>query len=215
MAELGEWGRAVADYHQEPDTFRFYGEKLEVPAALSSLILMEFTATVKQLQRDVTAAEARRDQATALAERAGTAEEREAHEAEAKAAEVDIMSADSAGTEAQYAFIRGCIGDGQWDRFRRAAVANGVQGDELMNVCARIYEAVAGRPTRRPSGLPDGPSSTGDGSTGNSASPEPTPGPAQRGTDSRVVLGEVITAPQVVLEESPAQRQMQEEEKKE
>lgn len=200
MADLGEFGRAVADYHGDEDTFRFRGERFVVPALLSDLVLMEFTAEVKRLQRAATDAEARRDNARAVAARAATAQEREAAEREASAAETEILSADSEGTEAQYAFIRGCIGDGQWRRFRDVAVRAGVGGDELMDVCARIYEAVAGRPTRRPSDSSDGPSSTGDGSTASSASPEPTGGPARPAADSSVILGEVI-------ELSPAQRQ--------
>lgn len=205
--DLGEFGaarvveRAIEDGTPvEPDTFRFHGEQFEVPANLSSLVLMEFAHDSQAYDTARKTAQARVDQAQRDADTATNPTARAAAEAEVSAAQVSLNEAMASTLSAMYRYVRACIGDGQWDRFRAVVLADGVDEDELMLVCGALFSAVAGRPTRRPSASPDGPSSTGDGSTDVSGSPAATPGPGP------VVMGEVVQMP-TLTDRTPAQRQ--------
>lgn len=179
MADLGEFGRAVTELvSDDVDTFRFHGERFELPAAISSLVPMRFTHAVKQAQTVQTSAEARTANAKALRARARTADAAASADAQLESAQLEEATANTAATAAMYEYIRGCLGDdaGQWARFESVCLRDGVQSEELMDLCARIFEAVGGRPTRRLSDSSDGPSNTGATSTDGAGSPEPTPG---------------------------------------
>jgi hypothetical protein len=160
MASLGEFGAELAtlDGDGQPDTFLFHGHEFALPAKVSSLPALRFAYNAKQ----VVAAEA---QARAAAQRARTPEARAA--ADRQWGEVELMA--NAGL---YTYLRDVITNpGDWERFEAAAAEFGADEEELMTVAQKIMAAVAARPTRRSSGSPAGPSSTGPGSTDDSASP--------------------------------------------
>lgn len=182
MADLGEFGRARAAAYAdagepvEPDTFRLDGETFTVQEALSSLVLMEFAWAVKAGQVEQDTADALEAQARAALDTATSAAVRDAAEADLVAAQTRKATAETAAAADMYAYIRACIGDREWTRFRAAVLRLGLNTDELMDICAAIYSAVAGRPTVRPSRSSGGPSNTGVGSTGGAASLGVTPG---------------------------------------
>jgi hypothetical protein len=160
MASLGEFGAELAavDGADDPDTFLFHGHEFALPGKISSLPALRFAFNAKQ----VIAAEA---QANAAYQRARTPEARAA--AERQMAEVQLIA--NAGL---YTYLRDVLANpGDWERFEAVAAEFGADEEELMDVAQKIMAAVAARPTRRSSGSPAGPSSTGDGSTGGSASP--------------------------------------------
>lgn len=210
MADLGEFGRARVVERAaedgvpvEPDVFRFHGERFEVPAHLSSLVLMEFAHDATVNDAALTAAQSRVARAADEADAAGDDVHRKSQAAaELSAAEHARAEAVTANLSAMYRYIRACVGDEQWDRFRAVVLREGVDEDELMLVCGSLFEAVAARPTRRPSASPDGPSPTGVGSTAGSGSPEATPGPG------RVIAGEVLEpSGRVLAMPTPLERQ--------
>jgi hypothetical protein len=178
MAHLGEFGQQVADFEGEADTFSFHGEVFEVPARLSSLVLMRFADAAKRAQDQQEDARARRAAAQAALGRAVTDGARDAAAAEASAADYAFATAETSGTAAMYRFVRECIGEDQWARFEAHAVRVGAGQEELLAVAGAIYQAVSGRPTRRPSDSSGGPSSTGVGSMDGAGSPVATPGPS-------------------------------------
>lgn len=204
MADLGEFGHAIATHDGEPDTFRFYGEVFEVPAALSPLPLMRFAWRQKVVDQAAEQAERRRDRAQALMDSARSEVERASRQPEWSAAELAVAEAGLDRMATMYEFMTGCLPDpGQWARFEQAAVRNHAQADELMAVCSAVFAAVAGRPTSRPSESSDGPWTTGAESTVNSGWPEPTPGQPPQPTDS--LLAEPLP-PVRVLTENELQR---------
>jgi hypothetical protein len=189
MANLGDFGAELAavDATDEPDTFLFHGHEFALPAKVSSLPALRFAYNAKQ----VVAAEA---QARAAAQRARTPEAKAA--ADRQWGEVELMA--NAGL---YTYLRDVITTpGDWERFEAVAAEFGADEEELMTVAQKIMAAVAARPTRRSSASPDGPSSTGPGSTGGSASPNllEEEGPVQpaMGAFRPVVVTEEGTTPE-------------------
>jgi hypothetical protein len=171
---LGEFGAELAavDAADDPDTFLFHGHEFTLPAKVSSMPALRFAYNAQQ----VIAAEG---QARAAAQRARTDEGRA--EADRRMGEVQLMA--NAGL---YTYLRDILaGPGEWERFEAVAAEFGADEDELLEVAQKIMAAVAARPTRRSSGSPAGPSTTGDGSTGDSAS-TPSPPPTARGVMGRV-----------------------------
>lgn len=183
MADLGEFGAelaAVEEGEDGPDTFLFHGHEFTLPARVSSLPALRFAYNAKQ----VIAAE---DQARAAMQRARTPQAREA--AARQMAEVQLTA--NAGL---YTYLRDVFaGPGEWERFEAVAAEFGAYEDELMDVATKIMAAVAARPTRRSSGSPAGPSTTGDGSPGDSGSP---PQAGVMGRVRPVVVTEQGTVPQ-------------------
>lgn len=190
MADLGEFGRArAAEYEAagepvEPDTFRLDGETFTVVAALSPLVLMEFAHAVKAGQAEMDAASAAEDRARAALETAATQRDRDAAEADLIAAQTRKAVVETTSAADMYAYIRASVGDQEWPRFRAAVMRLGLHTDELMDICAAIFSAVAGRPTVRPSRSSGGPSNGGATSTGGVVSPGVTPGPSLPGPGS-------------------------------
>ena len=175
MADLGDFGRAVAQAHGRPadvDVFRFHGEPSELPANISDLVLMEFADNVKVTQ----AAEQAGIAWVARAEAAMTAEPSQANHDGLTAAEQALTTSRLDSMAGMFVYIHSCIGAEHFPRFRRVCVRDGVKAPELMELCAQIMSAVADRPTQWPSDSTDGPSTTGDSWTASSASPERTPG---------------------------------------
>jgi hypothetical protein len=174
VADLGEFGRELADIDDEPDVFTFHGAFFALPARMSSLPLLRFAYRGKVIEQ-------RNAQAKAAQARARTPEERAAAEQAEGNADMEALSA-------IYEFLQASLPD-DWDRFAEVAIANGSDHDELLAVCNRIYAAVTARPTRRPADSSGGPSTSGDGSTDAPAwqesaalgsQPDPAPALAQR-----------------------------------
>ena len=78
----------------------------------------------------------------------------------AAAADAGVDSDSLAGLAAMHAMIEDCLVDGEWSRFKTAAKRNKASADLLMDVCAKLYEVISGRPTESPSGSAGGPSMT-------------------------------------------------------
>lgn len=192
MAQLGEFGRARADVVGEPDTFRFHGEAFEVPAGISAVVLMDFVAATKDAEALREDSSARLERARTRIERARSDAERTVAQAAMDGADRDLISSSNDLLAGMHAYVRGCLPDeASWQRFNGVCRRDAVEIDELMDVCAAIFQAVAGRPTRRPSDSSDGPSNGGGGSTDGAGSPVETGGP--RPLDSYpTVLGEVV-----------------------
>jgi hypothetical protein len=150
VADLGEFGRELADLDDEVDVFTFHGEFFALPARMSALPLLRFAWRGKVLEQRVA-------QAKSARARAQTDEDRLAADQAEGTADMDALSA-------IYEFLQASLPD-DWDRFERVAIRAGADQDELLEVCNRIYAAVSGRPTRRPAGSSGGPSTSGDGST--------------------------------------------------
>lgn len=178
MADLGEFGHALAELDDEPDTFRFHGEQFQIPAGVSPLPMMRFAWRQKVVNQAEEQATAKREAAQAQMDRAYSDAARAVHQDTLTAAEMAQTEASLDRMACMYEFMQGCLPDeDEWQRFQRTAIKHRVQADELMQVCSAIFAAASGRPTSRPSGSSDGPSNTGDTSTGVSASPGPTGGP--------------------------------------
>jgi hypothetical protein len=226
MAKIGEFGRARQDLAGEPDTFTFYGEDFEVPAGISAVVLMDFVAETQDAQDGREDAGARQERAQAALARSrmtGSESERVTAEAALADADVDMIAASNKLMRGMRAYVRGCLPDDvAWRRFNDVCRANAVDVDELMEVAAAIFAAVAARPTRTASGSSGGPSSTGVGSTAGAASQAATPGlppPATASPDLMVepgagtaddpAWGRVVSMhPEPVL--TPLERQLQE-----
>jgi hypothetical protein len=204
MADLGEFGRAIATHDGEPDTFTFCGERFGIPAALSPLPLMRFAWRQKVVDLADKQAKDRRDRAQEQMDRAFTDTARAVWQPELSAADLAVTEAGLDRMAAMYEFMRGCLPDDEsWARFEATAVRFGVDADVLMEVCSAIFAAVIGRPTSRPSESSDGPLTTGAESTGSYGWPEPTPGQPLQPTDS---LLEEPLPPVRVLTENELQR---------
>lgn len=74
------------------------------------------------------------------------------------------------GMAAMYRLITSCIVDDDVARFEKVADDHDCQADELMEVCGKLYVAIAGRPTQRPSVSADGSSTTSESSKESSSS---------------------------------------------
>jgi hypothetical protein len=182
VAHLGEFGRARAleKAPDEPDTFTFHGQQFEIPGGISIVVLMDFIADQQE---------------------ASTARE----EALASKDDVELVAASNRLLACMRDYCRSCLGtEAAWRRFDRVCRKHAVDIDELMEVCAAIFSAVAARPTTRPSESSDGPSSTGAGSTDGSDSQAATPGPSPH-DDGDLIQGEILGE---VIELTPAQRQL-------
>ena len=70
-------------------------------------------------------------------------------------------SAEAEGLSAMHDLLRDCLPADDWRRFQQVAEENKADGDELLAISRTVYQAISGRPTRRPSDSSDGPSSTG------------------------------------------------------
>jgi len=157
MADYGEFGRALAVAEGEPDIFTFHGEPFILPAAMSALPLMRFAWRGKVIDQQL-------EQARSAKARAVTPEQKDQAAAAEGQAEMEALSA-------VYEFLRASLPDPQdWARFEEVAIRVGAGQDELMGVCNQIYQAVTGRPTRRPADSSAGPSTTGTPSTDAPAS---------------------------------------------
>lgn len=69
----------------------------------------------------------------------------------AAVADGGAQAEEMAGLAAMHELLRDCLAPGDWARFQKVASDNKVEAEELMQVCGAVYEAVSGRPTRRPS----------------------------------------------------------------
>lgn len=86
-------------------------------------------------------------------------------------ARTGVDSDDMEGLDAMYALLRQCFTDEAWTKFEDAATRQRADGEELMGVVKQAIEAIAARPTGRPSDSSDGPESTSESSAGDSSSP--------------------------------------------
>lgn len=91
----------------------------------------------------------------------------------ARVAEAGVDSGDMAGLAAMYDLLEQCIADESWPAFQRAATRNRADGDDLMRVVKDAIEAIAARPTGRPSDSSDGPAAIEPRSVTEPVSSEP------------------------------------------
>jgi hypothetical protein len=161
-ASLGAFG-SDPDGTVEASTFTFHGETFEVAARISALPIMRFAHETRVSQAE--SRRAGRDRDKALTEHGRS-------EAMARASEAEM-----AMLSAMHVFLRNTIGPDQWERFEAVAVQYGDPPEEILAICQAIYASVIDRPTSRPPDSSGGPSTSGTGSTGDSVSPEPAPGP--------------------------------------
>lgn len=82
----------------------------------------------------------------------------------AAAAQSGADSSEQEGLSAMHDLLRDCLSPADWRRFQQVASDNRADGDELLGICRAVYQALSGRPTRRPSDSSDGPSPTGESS---------------------------------------------------
>ncbi len=86
----------------------------------------------------------------------------------AKVAKAGADAQDMDGLAALYDLLQQCIDPADWVRFEAAADRTHAEGDELMAVIGKVFEALSERPTRQPSDSSAGqqttPQSSGDGS---------------------------------------------------
>jgi hypothetical protein len=152
MADLGDFSPdRTTDPHAAPDTFTFGGEQFNIPATVGAGALLRFTWRLK---------------AASEQQRRGTAALKKAITAEGKAQARELIgTGELDGSAAIYDLILSVLGEDQIDAFTALADRHGVTIDGLLDVCHRIQEAIAGRPTRQPTGSSDGLPTSGTGST--------------------------------------------------
>lgn len=150
MALIASVGRTLETVAENPDTFEFFGTVFEVPSAVGAASVLRFAWESKQTETQMDRAQRRRDRALTDSER--------------DAATSDMGAAEMAGMAAMYGFLQAMLGD-QWAQFIAVADEARADEDELMEIVQALIGAVAGRPTKRPSGSSGGPSSTGGSST--------------------------------------------------
>lgn len=80
----------------------------------------------------------------------------------AKVAKAGADSQDMDGLAALYDLLEQSIADTDWERFQAAADRTRADGEELMGVIGKVFEALSERPTRLPS----------DSSAGQTATPQ-------------------------------------------
>lgn len=152
----------TTDPQADPDTFTYFGETFEIPAAAGAGALLKFTHLVKEADK--------------LAQRGQAALRRALTDDSRLKARRDLVDADLTASSAMYQLLKACLGEDQVDHLMFVADANGVTQDGLMNVCDRIQEVIGGRPTRRSADSSAGPLMSGPDSTaGGSGSTEPAP----------------------------------------
>lgn len=78
----------------------------------------------------------------------------------AAAAEAGVDSNSLDGLAAMHSMIADCMVDGDWSRFKQTARKHKASGDELLEVCTKLYEVISGRPSESPSASAPGPSAT-------------------------------------------------------
>lgn len=88
----------------------------------------------------------------------------------AAVAEGGTQAEELAGLAAMYELLRDCLAPGDWSRFQKVASDNKVEAEELMEICGAVYQAITGRPTRRPSVSAGGSSNTSASSREHSSS---------------------------------------------
>lgn len=86
-----------------------------------------------------------------------------------------VHASDMEGLAAVYRMLEDVVAADDWQRFQDVARASAATDDELLAVIKQAIQAIAARPTVRPSGSPDGPSSTMGSSRGDSSPPVPSP----------------------------------------
>lgn len=86
-------------------------------------------------------------------------------------ARAGVDSDDMEGLDAMYALLKQCFTDEAWSKFEAAAERTRADGEELMGVVKQAIEAIAARPTGRPSDSSGGPASTSTSSADDSSSP--------------------------------------------
>lgn len=69
----------------------------------------------------------------------------------AAVADGGAQAEEMAGLAAMHELLRDCLAPGDWSRFQKVASDNKAEAEELMGVCGAVYEAITGRPTKRPS----------------------------------------------------------------
>lgn len=69
----------------------------------------------------------------------------------AKVAKAGADAQDMDGLAALYDLLKQCIAPADWQRFEDAADRTQAEGDELMGVIGKVFEALSERPTRLPS----------------------------------------------------------------
>ncbi len=78
----------------------------------------------------------------------------------AKVAKAGADAGDMDGLAALYDLLKQCIAPSDWARFEAVADRTQAEGDELMAVVGKVFEALSERPTRSPSDSSDGRTST-------------------------------------------------------
>ncbi|GAB3250925.1 hypothetical protein GCM10027456_24630 [Kineosporia babensis] len=152
MPNLGDFTPDIrTDIADDPDVFTFCGEEFELPATSGAGSFLQFAHKMKLAQEQ--------------AERGDAAEKRARTEEGRAAARAEKVQSDMNAMSAVYSLLEGVLGEGQMDRFTRAADRYGVPSEEIFSIVNRLEAAVAGRPTRRSSDSSAGPSTTGPGST--------------------------------------------------
>lgn len=93
----------------------------------------------------------------------------------AAVAESGTQAEDMEGLAAMHELLRDCLAPGDWPRFQKVAADRKADAEELMEVCGAVYQAITGRPTKRPSASADGSSPTTVSSKVLSSSEESSP----------------------------------------
>ena len=150
---IGEFGAAAREQSEKPelDTFRFYGETFAVADRVGAMPMLRFAAV----------------------------------------AESGVDADEMEGLAAMHELLRDCLvaepvteegDDGEvkvvahgWARFAKVASDNKVSADELMEICAAVYQSVTGKDTPQPSASPVGQSPTGPTSRAPSSSEGSSP----------------------------------------
>lgn len=176
MAVVGDFTPAeTTDPNSDPDEFTFCGETFEIPATVGTGRVMRFAWLIKG--------------ALAQASR-GENELRKALTEEYRTkARMEIAESDISATAAMYDLLLACLGEGQIDRFVSIADANGVTQGGYTEVCDRIQEVIAGRPTRRSADSSAGPSTNGPTSTADGSGPTGTTAATPRELMAAEILG--------------------------
>jgi hypothetical protein len=88
----------------------------------------------------------------------------------AKVAKSGADSNNMDGLVAMYDLLEQCIAPSEWVRFQAHADKTRADGEKLMGVVGKVFEALSERPTGRPSDSSGGPKSTKRNSAGGSSS---------------------------------------------
>lgn len=81
-----------------------------------------------------------------------------------------VDSDDMEGLAVMYVLLKSCFTEQDWHRFEALCLQHNSTHAELLEVVKQIFEAVAARPTQRPSDSSDGPASTSPSSAEDSSS---------------------------------------------